>query len=358
MIKYEQIISKEVSLIKALDIMDNTDHKLLIICEDNIFLGLISIGDIQRALLNKKDLSRSVLDCIRHDITVASPEDDYELIKQKMRVERIEAMPIVDKDNVLIDVIAWEDLFDTGTNEICDSLNLPVVIMAGGKGTRLLPLTNIIPKPLIPISDKTIIEEIMQSFNNYGCNKFYISVNYKSKTIEDYFSDRKEWDVEFIHESIPLGTIGSLYKLKDIISDSFFVINCDTLLKIRLDELVDYHKNSNNLVTVVSVAKKMSIPYGTLETEVGGKIISLKEKPEYIYQVNSGMYILEPEVLNYIEDNTFTNITDLIMKLISNNKKVGAFPVAESAWTDIGNWGEYLKIVDRYSLKKDILKDL
>ena len=352
MIKQNQIIKKETSLINALDIMDNTDHKLLIICEGDIFLGVISIGDIQRALLNKKDLSHPVLEFVRSDITVASPEDDVKEIKEKMRKERIESMPIVDKDNKLVDIIAWEDLFDGSTNDDIVKIEYPVVIMAGGKGTRLLPLTNIIPKPLIPISDKTIIEEIMESFKNVGCDHFYISVNYKRETIEEYFTDKKEWNVEFIHEDIPLGTAGALYTLKDKLSETFFVINCDTLVNLQLPDLVEYHRKSKNVVTVVSVVKKMSIPYGTLETKIGGRIVEIKEKPEYVYQINSGMYILEPEALHYIEDNTFTNITDLISKLIADNKKVGAFPVPENAWVDMGNWDEYLKLVNRYSIEK------
>lgn len=352
MINSNQIISENVTLMEALNIMDSTERKLLIICDNDHFRGVISIGDIQRALLAKKELSLCVMDFVRPDIIVASVDDDMDYIKERMRKERIESMPVIDSDMRLVNVIEWNELFETEGDLIHDQVNYPVVIMAGGKGTRLLPLTNIIPKPLIPISDRTIIEEIMKSFRCVGCEKFYISVNYKKEIIEDYFSDKDDNGIIFIHEDKPLGTAGSLYLLKDKLNGTFFVINCDTLVNVKLEDLVEYHLTNNNMITVVSVVKKMNIPYGTLETEVGGVVKKIKEKPEYVYQINSGMYILEAEALKYLEDNTFTDITDLIKKLIDDNQKVGAFPVPESSWVDMGNWNEYLKLVEKYSSKK------
>ena len=349
MINQEQIISKNTSLMQALDIMNRTDRKLLLICEGFHFLGLISIGDVQRALLEKKDLSRDVLSYVRTDITVATTEEGIESIKAKMRKERIESMPIIDGNHQLIDVIDWKDLFQTDKNDDIKVIHNPVVIMAGGKGTRLLPLTNIIPKPLIPISDKTIIEEIMSMFKKAGANEFYISVNYMKETIENYFKNINDWNIEFVYEEKPLGTAGSLALLKNKLQETFFVINCDTLVDVNLKDLIEYHNGNRNVVTMVSVVKKMSIPYGTLETELGGTVMEIKEKPEYVYQINSGMYLLEPEALDYIEENTFTNITDVISKLIEENKKVGAFPVSENAWVDMGNWEEYLKLVEKYA---------
>ena len=348
MVNSEYIIHGKTTLMEALEIMDKRDRKLLLICDQDKFLGLISIGDIQRAILAKKDLSFPALNYMRSNITIATVDDDPEQIKKRMRVERIESMPVIDHKNRLVDVIEWSELLeeaDAGEERI----DYPVVIMAGGKGTRLLPLTNIIPKPLIPISDKTIIEEIMTSFRDAGCRNFWISVNYKKEAIEGYFAGRKEWKIEFIHEEKPLGTAGSLYLLKDRLKGTFFVINCDTLVKVKLPDLVKYHHDSGNVITVVSVVKKMSIPYGTLETDVGGIVREIREKPEYVYQINSGMYILETEALGYLKDNTFTNISDLIDLLIRDGKRVGAFPVPENSWVDMGSWNEYLKVMNKYS---------
>ena len=220
--------------------------------------------------------------------------------------------------------------------------------MAGGKGTRLLPLTNVIPKPLIPISEKTIMEEIMMQFKRAGCTSYYVSVNYMMETIKEYFQKKPEWNINYVQEKKPLGTGGSLYLLKNKIHTTFFVTNCDTLINIDLHDLVEYHRQNKNMITVVSAIKTIHIPYGTLETEIDGVVKEMKEKPDFIYQINSGFYVFEPEVLGYIEDEEFLNIPDLIGRLIFSGKKVGAFPVSEASWVDMGNWDEYLRLVDKY----------
>lgn len=346
------VISDKISLLDALGIMDETTRKLLIVCNQRVFLGVISIGDVQRAILKKKDLSKPVSYFMRKKVRYASITDDVNKVKAQMRKEKIEAMPIVDEKGMLYDVIEWENLF-SGQEEIDkEPLKYPVVIMAGGKGTRLLPLTNVLPKPLIPISEKTIIEEIMSKFYEAGCEKFYISVNYMMDTIKEYFMNKTKWEIEYIQEKKPLGTGGSLYLLKNKINDTFFVTNCDTLVDIELSDLINYHKNSHNLITVVSAIKTIQIPYGTLKTKVNGIVDSVTEKPNIVYQINSGFYVLEPEVLEYIEDDTFMNMPDLIQRLLDAGNRVGAFPVSEGSWTDMGNWNEYLRLVSKYSNKE------
>ena len=352
MINKSIIISKKTSLIDSLRIMDQTNRKLLIVCEDDLFLGVISIGDIQRAILKKQDLSLPVSYFVREKITYALSTDDIESVKSRMRENRIESMPVVSPDGKLNDVIEWDQLFSSGDSNRIEQVNLPVVIMAGGKGTRLLPLTNVIPKPLIPISDKTIMEEIMTQFKEAGCSDFYVSVNYMMEAIKEYFSRKPEWNVNYVQEKKPLGTGGSLYLLKDKISTTFFVTNCDTLVDINLYDLIDYHKSNRNLITVVSAVKTVHIPYGTLETEVNGLISGMKEKPDIVYQINSGLYVLEPEVLEYVEEDDFLNITDLIGKLINDGKRVGAFPVPDGSWIDMGNWNEYLQLVNKYDANR------
>ncbi len=349
MINKEIIISKDISLLESLNIMDQTNRKLLIVCEMNTFLGVISIGDIQRAILQKKDLSLPVSSYLRETVTYASSSDDLEKVKAKMREEKIESMPVVDADGILCDIIEWNQLFSSTEKIDRDKINLPVVIMAGGKGTRLLPLTNVIPKPLIPISDKTIMEEIMEKFKNAGCEDYYISVNYMMDTIKEYFGKKPEWKVNYMQEKTPLGTGGSLYLLKGKIDKTFFVTNCDTLIDIDLHDLVEYHNRNHNAITVVAAIKTIHIPYGTIETKVDGVIDCMIEKPDIVYQINSGFYVLEPEVLQYIEDDVFLNMPELIERIIKKGKRVGAFPVPEGSWIDMGNWDEYLKLVSKYS---------
>lgn len=351
MLNNDIIITERISLLESLEIMDRVERRLLIVCEGKKFLGVISIGDIQRALLGKKDFSLPVKHFLRKDITFAHINDDREEIKTKMRNEKIESMPVIDSNGYLCDIIEWNDLYDNLFEK--EKLNLPVVIMAGGQGTRLQPLTNIIPKPLIPVSDKTIIEEIMTKFEKSGCSQFYLSVNYKTETIKNFFYTRKKWNIDYIQEDKPLGTGGSLFLLKDSINSTFFVTNCDTLIDINLYDLIDYHKKNNNIVTIVSAIKKIHIPYGTIETQLYGVVKKLHEKPDYVYQVNTGLYVFEPKALQYVENDTFLNITDLLTKLILNKEKVGAFPVSEGTWVDIGNWDEYLKVINKFVVNKN-----
>lgn len=349
MINDNIIISNELSLLDVLGVMDKTNRKLLIVCDGKRFIGVISIGDIQRALLKKKNLSLSVSEFTRTVITYASVTDDLDIVKARMLSEKIEAMPIIDEDGNLCDVIEWAELFNSEESRVTKPVDLPVVIMAGGKGTRLLPLTNVIPKPLIPVSDKTIIEEIMWGFKKAGSDKFFISVNYKNELIQSFFEKNNIWNIEFIKETKPLGTGGSLYLIKNRFDSPFFVINCDTLLDINLYDLYEYHQQNGNLITIVTAVKSLHIPYGTVDTDLDGIVSIIKEKPDYVYQVNTGFYLMQPEVLNYIEDDQFLNIPDLVMSVINDGKKVGAFPISEKSWKDIGNWDEYLSLVNKYN---------
>lgn len=345
MINNEIVIKKTVTLFEAMQIMDNVRHKLLVICEEHKFLGIITIGDIQRALLRKEELTNPVEKYIRSDIIYADNQMKIDEIKKIMQRIRIECMPVVDEKGDLVDTISWEEIFEKNCNYVEEKLDYPVVIMAGGQGMRLRPLTNIIPKPLMPISEKTIIEEIMDKFVAVGCNNFYISVNYKADTIKNFFMDKNNYAVQFIQEDKPLGTAGALYMLKDDLKGTFFVSNCDILADVNLVDLANYHKENGNVLTIVSVLKNYSIPYGTLETKENGILIGLQEKPELVYQINSGVYLLESQIFDYISDGEYIHITDLIQRLLNAGKRIGVFPISDGSWSDMGNWEEYLKLI-------------
>lgn len=216
--------------------------------------------------------------------------------------------------------------------------------MAGGQGTRMKPLTNIIPKPLIPIGEKTIIENIMDSFLEYGCSEFHLSVNYKSEVIRHYFEAlaNEAYHISYFEEDKPLGTAGSLQLLKDKIHSTFFVSNCDILINQDYGELLDFHRENKNEITVVAAMKHYPIPYGTIETKEDGLLAALIEKPEYTFKINAGFYILEPHLLDEIPRSKFYHITHLIEKLNSENRRVGVFPISQKSWQDIGEWSEYL----------------
>jgi len=332
------------TLLEALKQMDTLGKKLLMVIDDQKFVGLLSIGDIQRAIIQNKPLDTLIANVLRKNIRIAKPNDSNAEIKQMMFDFRMELCPVVNEENQIINVFFWEDLFGKKKLEPLSLFNLPIVIMAGGFGTRMKPLTNVLPKPLIPIGDKTILEEIFNRFGNYGCNRFYISVNYKADLIKYYIKNQNlPYEINYLEEDKPMGTVGSLSLLKKKIDQTFFVSNCDILVEQDYSEILDYHRNNKNEITVVAALKHYPIPYGTIETGENGKLISLHEKPEVTFKINSGMYILEPHLLDQIPKNSFFHITDLINTVRIRNGMIGVFPVSEKSWKDLGEWNEYNK---------------
>jgi choline kinase len=313
-------IPSDASILYAMNRMNEIKRKLLLVVDDGRFISVLSIGDIQRAILNQYALSEPILSVLRTNITICRLSDTTEYIKSIMLEQRTEYMPILDDENNLVDLWYWEDVFGEKVKRKNIDLKLPVIIMAGGLGTRLKPLTNVLPKPLLPVNEKTIIEHIMDRFVTVGCKDFYISVNYKSDLIKFHFDNLrdKNYNLVYFKEDKPLGTAGSMYMLKERIKSTFFVTNCDILIDQELEDIYNYHVNSRNLITIVSALKSYKIPYGTLKTGVNGKLLRLDEKPEYIMQINTGMYLMEPEALQYIPENEFFHITELIEKIVEN----------------------------------------
>ncbi|MDP3441703.1 MAG: nucleotidyltransferase family protein [Ignavibacteria bacterium] len=326
--------------------MDKLDKKLLIVIEKNKFRGLLSAGDIQRAIIKNMPLDNGINKILRKKLRVASTEDAFISIRKMMLEFRMELLPVIDKENEIVKIYFWEDIFHEKNIQPTDFFNIPVVIMAGGFGNRLKPLTNVLPKPLIPIGDKTMLEEIFDRFSVYGCNKFYVSVNYKAELIKFYINNRNlPFTVNFFSENKPMGTAGSLSLLKGEINQTFFVSNCDILIEQDFSEILKYHQENNNEITIVAALKHIPIAYGAIETGNNGKLISLIEKPELTYKINSGMYILEPHLIEEIPVNEFFHITQLIENVRLRGGNIGVFPVSEKSWKDVGDWTEYLKLI-------------
>ncbi|MBO6253983.1 MAG: NTP transferase domain-containing protein, partial [Bacteroidaceae bacterium] len=225
----KRIIAPSLSLLDAIRRMDEVKVKTLFVFGGEHFEGLITIGDIQRAIINNIALNEPVLHILNKNKIYGYMSEGEESIKEKMRKMRAEVMPILNEQGELVDVWFWGDLFKKAEQEERQKIDLPVVIMAGGKGTRLKPITNVIPKPLVPVGDKTILEVIMDQFESIGCHKFYMSVNYKADMMKYYLSQLDhQYDIEFFMEDKPLGTIGSVSLLKGKITTPFFVSNCDS----------------------------------------------------------------------------------------------------------------------------------
>ena len=343
-----RVIGPRGTLLDALKQMDRNDSKLLMIIDGKKFTGIISVGDVQRAIIKNIPLSEPVVNAMRSNFRVASEHDSFEEIKKMMLQFRMEFCPVVDSKQEIVKVYFWEDLFSVEREGTLSSFNVPVVIMAGGFGTRLRPLTNVLPKPLIPIGDKTMVEEIFDRFARHGCDEFYLSLNYKADFIEYYLNNLKlGHKLHYIREPLPMGTAGSLSLLKGRLNGSFFVNNCDILIDQDYSEILKYHREHKNELTIVAALKTMTIPYGLVEAGESGQLTDLQEKPDLTIKINSGMYVLEPHLLDDIPQNTEYHITHLIKKVRERNGRVGVFPVSERSWQDIGDWKEFLQTIKK-----------
>lgn len=342
------IISADITLISALKKMDEAHTKLLFVYDEGKFDCILTIGDIQRAIIKNTSMDTKINEILNRDKIYAHEKDEIDDIKTIMFREKIDCMPVLNAEGDIVRILFWADVFEgLSQAEIRDKISLPVVIMAGGKGTRLKPITNVIPKPLVPVGDKTILEVIMDQFESIGCHKFFMSVNYKADMIAYYLSqiDHK-YDIEFFMEEKPLGTIGSVSLLKGKITTPFFVSNCDSINDQDYRDVYDYHVENKNDLTIVTMVKNFRIPYGVIETGDNGLMQSLKEKPELNFQVNTGVYVLNPELIDEIPDGEFFHITHLMEKVKTRGGRVGCFPVSEYSWHDMGEWPEYLKIIN------------
>ena len=332
------------TLLDALKQMDRISRKLLLVLEGGRYRGLLSIGDIHRAIIRNIDLNSAINRILQTEgRVVAKPGDPIEQTKTVMLQHRTEFMPVVNEEGELVDLFFWEDLFIEKEPSVSKGFNLPVVIMAGGLGTRLKPLTNVLPKPLIPIGEKTMLEEIFDRFARFGSKRFHISLNYKAALIKYYINSLDlDYEIDYFEEGAPSGTAGSLNLLKGKINETFFVTNCDILVDQDYSEILDFHTRNRNEITVVAAVKNFPIAYGTIETGDNGNLVELVEKPEMTFKINTGMYILEAHLIYEIPEGVVFNLTDLIADLQASRRNVGVFPVWHTCWTDIGDWNEYM----------------
>lgn len=248
-------------------------------------------------------------------------------------------LPIVNENKKVISYFEIDDLIDF--NKL-DKDN-PVLIMAGGLGTRLLPLTENIPKPMLKVGNKPILETIISQFKNYGFKNIFISVNYKADIIENYFKDGKEFGVsiKYIKENRRLGTAGAIKLAEKYLKNPFFVINGDIITNVNFYNLLKYHSENSYKMTIGSRIYETQIPYGVLNIK-NSTVTSIDEKPISNYLVSGGVYVLNPELIKNIPENQYFDITQLIDVSISNNEKVGSYPITDY-WMDIGKLDDYQK---------------
>lgn len=341
-------INKDTSIREAIEKLDKTAKKILIVVENNKLIGVVTDGDIRRWILKSGDLSSSV-NRIMNVNPIYLNKADKDKANDIMKKYGIESIPLVNEYNEAIDIIFWNDICNYKFNYY-NTKNIPVIIMAGGKGTRLHPYTKIIPKALIPIGDIPIVERIINKFLEFEFNNFYITINDKKEIIKAYFNQELSYKISFLEEEKPLGTAGSLGLLNNNLVSTFFVSNCDILVDANYSKILEYHKNHNNKITAVTALKNYVIPYGVFSLNKDGDIESINEKPNCEFLVNTGMYILESDILKYVFKDTYFDMTDLISVCLLNNEKVGVYPVTDNNWLDMGEFKEMKNMMEKLNI--------
>lgn len=316
---------------------ENILKAVLVVQDDRTLLGLFSLGDMRYFFLNGGKLSDLITVAMNKDPIVFSSVLEVEMDKKN---RELIIYPVINENRKVVNVFTNEE--DRNSLNSGNKLSsVEVVIMAGGKGTRLYPYTKILPKALIPIGDYTISERIINNFQQYGCNRFFMILNHKAKMIKIYFEElEKDYQIEFEEETEFMGTGGGLALLKGKINNTFFLSNCDILINADLECIYKTHKKEKNKITFVCAMKDMMIPYGIIETDSNGNIAEIKEKPEFSFLTNTGVYVIEPEVVEELNDKEFIHLPDIAKRYIAKGEKVGVFPIPEKSWMDMGQFNE------------------
>ena len=339
-----------ISIKNALKKINETGFAILFVCdEDGVLIGSLTDGDIRRWILKTGDLQAEIASCFNSSPTFlvegSYTRDD---VKKLMLEKTLEAIPVVDDKRNILDILWWADMFGDN-NVLYKKVNIPVVIMAGGKGERLGPFTNIFPKPLMPIGDKPIIEIIIERFRRHKVDIFYIILNYKGKMIESYLNnnDRKPYKIRYVWEKKFLGTAGGLKLISPRPDGDFIVSNSDIVVDIDYDDLVNFHNKNNYILTVIGSMQCHKIPYGVIHFGKDGKIDKIQEKPEFDIMINTGVYVLSKKALDFIPKNRYFDMTDLMQALLAKGQHIGVYPASEKSYIDIGQWEEYKKAMEK-----------
>jgi len=342
------LVRPEAPIRDVLRVIEETELKIALVTDENRHLkGTITDGDIRRALLSDEDLgtqARKVMNPHPTTAAVSTPRDELLTL---MRAKRIQQVPLVDASGRVDGLELLSNLVAPTTRENA------VVLMAGGLGTRLRPLTNDCPKPLLEIADKPILETILDGFIDHGFENFYFSVNYRAEMIKDHFSDGADWGVsiQYIEENKRMGTAGPLTLLPERPTRPFIVMNGDLLTKLNFSNLMDYHEGHDEIATMCVCQHEMQVPYGVIQTQAH-RIASIKEKPVQRYFVNAGIYVLNPEVIDVIPSGAFVDMPAVFERLIADGRDTSAFLIREY-WQDIGQPDDYCEANRVFSAMQD-----
>lgn len=333
----EDLLIEENSTIKyAVKRLEEKRCKVVYVTHEGKLTASISDGDVRRYVLNEGNMGLLV----KH-IANYKPRFLFQYDKDKLESmfedSEIYSVPIVNYNGEVVEIV-----FRNGRRiQKKYNLNCPVVMMAGGKGTRLFPYTKVLPKALIPIGEIPISERIINNFVNYGCKQFFLILNHKRKMIQAYFDAlEKPYIIEYIEEGIYLGTGGGLWLLKDKINRDFFLVNCDIIIDADYSEIYNYHKKNNNYITIIAAKYRHVVPYGVIDIDEDGCYDKLTEKPENNYVINAGMYIVNSNLVQTMPQNEEISFPEVIEKCKAEGKKIGVYIIEESAYMDMGQLEE------------------
>ena len=343
MYKIDEIkINQNASIKQALKVIDKGAIKVaVVLSDDGLLLGMLSDGDIRRALLKGMSLGDSIAGIINKHPVVANINDTKERILELANEKKLHQIPIISNGKL----IGIQDI-----REFLAPKNKPnkVILMVGGLGTRLRPLTNDVPKPMLDVGNKPILHTIVENFAKYGYTDIIMCVNYKSEIIKEYFGNGDKFGVkiEYVLESQRMGTAGALSLLKERPKDDFFVMNGDLLTNVNFEYLHEYHKDSNACASICVRKYEMQVPYGVVNVRAN-KVTSIEEKPTQSFFVSAGIYMFSPIVLDFIPKGVFYDMPTLLGELLKQGFAVYPFFIREY-WLDIGKMDEYRRANDEY----------
>lgn len=348
------LIFPEAAVVEAMQKIDaNAKGILFAVDKNRKLIGVITDGDIRRWLIKTGELQGTVAQIMNKNPKMIYRKE-IAFAEEFIEKHQITALPVVNSKGIVLDILFRGAVENARRKQKCNLKEVPVVIMAGGKGTRLYPYTKVLPKPLIPIGDIPIMERIIDRFRDYGVRQFYATVNYRKNMIKSYFSESlSECDICYVEEDKPLGTAGSLSLIEEKFERPFIVTNCDILIQAQYDDIYAYHQQSGNELTIVTALKNIVVPYGVVHSSENGIIQSMEEKPKLSYFVNTGMYVLNPELLNDIPQDSFFHMTDLANKLLVEGRKAGMYPISEDSFLDMGEFEEMHRMEAKLNLKSE-----
>ena len=349
MLKLEDLlIDGNQTILDAMESLSVTGQRIMFLAPGGILTAALTDGDIRKYLTQGGSLNDPVFRAAnRHPISL-TVEERFQA-KDVMKDRQIDALPILDRTGRIVDIVFANGLEILSSKES----GIPVVINAGGLGTRLQPYTNILPKPLIPLGDKPISERIMDRFAEFGSREFYMIVNFKKNMIRSYFSEEADrpYQLDFVEEHEFLGSGGGLCLMKGMLNDTFFFSNCDTLLDVDYGDAYRQHKKDGSIITIICANKHVTVPYGVIDLAPDGSVGGMREKPEFTYLTNTGVYIVEPRVVEELEDGKFQGFPDIIQKYRDLGERIGVYSISEDSWIDIGQLEELQRIQDKFNNK-------